>query len=331
MTNSCKKVCKLCLWFSIFLVMLVAFRCAEMKRATTEGEGEIPNMFPHPLHWEDITAHGSWVDKYGIDPCFKCHQNASDVKVDVPTCASCHPLYPHATNWLKDHAEMVKSQGDHICATQCHGSNLNGGVSGVSCLRCHATYPHPDGWADAAMHGNVATGDGKALCKICHGTDFNGGSSNVSCYKCHTLYPHAANWQETHRQYVSTNGDSSCRTECHGTDLSGGLSGVSCASCHSATPHPANWALANQHGVAALGSKKNTCMSCHGADLRGGSATVSCYNVACHGPIYIHATNWQQTHRLYVNSNGDSGCRTECHGTNLGGGLSGIACSDGHE
>ncbi len=79
---------------------------------------------------------------------------------------------------------------------QCHGKNLNGGISGVSCfssvrsgITCHPGGPlagHPAGWAAPAAHGASAKAllagqDGIAHCRQCHGSDLSGGSSGKSC------------------------------------------------------------------------------------------------------------------------------------------------------
>ena len=88
------------------------------------------------------------------------------------------------------------------------------------------------------------------------------------------------------------------------------------------------------HGakVSAVGS--SSCKSCHGNDFSGGESGVSCYT--CHNN-FPHPAEWMvidndMFHGEYIEDNGDStkGC-TNCHGSNLSGGSSGVSCYSCHK
>src|ERR1039458_4229042 len=94
----------------------------------------------------------------------------------------------HPSGWA-----VAGTGGNHFTAYingpsacyQCHGKDLNGGISNVSCftasrsgITCHANGPgHPVGWAAADVHGAAAKAllagqNGMPHCQVCHGSDF---------------------------------------------------------------------------------------------------------------------------------------------------------------
>ncbi len=89
----------------------------------------------------------------------------------------------HASTATLDYIDGGGSSG----CTQCHGSDLSGGISKVSCFGnpagCHHT-PVAN-WATPAVHGATAKkapgSSGFASCQICHGNNFSGGGAKVSC------------------------------------------------------------------------------------------------------------------------------------------------------
>ena len=79
----------------------------------------------------------------------------------------------------------IATGGSSSC-TECHGSDLAGGISRVSCFAntagCHHG-PIPN-WNTAAVHGATAKlapgSSGFASCQICHGN-----KNDVRCKQCH--------------------------------------------------------------------------------------------------------------------------------------------------
>jgi predicted CxxxxCH...CXXCH cytochrome family protein len=94
----------------------------------------------------------------------------------------------------------IANGGSSSC-TECHGSDLAGGISRVSCFGNPAGCHHgPIGdWISTSPpqnHGISAKkapgSSGFASCQICHGSNFSGGGANVSCFTCHGVSaPHA--------------------------------------------------------------------------------------------------------------------------------------------
>lgn len=170
----------------------------------------------------------------------------------------------HVAGWLLD-GHNAAAQADLNGCTDCHGSDLTGGISQVSCLQCHlgsATSVHPVLWGSLAyaLHSGYVGTNGSASCatNICHGTDQQGvTSSGPSCANCHmdgtALLPQTHDWVATttaghivgHKNYFdSTPGTSytTCRNAaCHGATLQGVFaSGPACSTCHgSGNPLPA--------------------------------------------------------------------------------------------
>ena len=317
---------------ALFLMLLLVlgwgwgWGCAERRPRGQEGTGSPgfspgeslppPFMFPHAEGWTSPSSHGVWVVQYGIEPCLKCHKAGTGKEESPPTCQSCHPLYPHEGDWVKKekHGEKVLTEGKAGCATQCHGYDLAGGLSGVSCNACHTIYPHGSGWSAPAAHGEYD----KGICRACHGADLLGGASGVSCKKCHENYPHVSDWLSAHRGIVIEKGKETCATQCHGLDLKGGLSGISCNACHSIYPHSDFWAT--DHGSAAISLGKNVCSNCHGGDFKTVLDGKNCYS--CHAD-YPHPAPavWNtfaghgQTVKTVYGGN-TAACET-CHGADL--------------
>ncbi len=329
-------------WCCFALAILFLASCADLKRFLSEELTEppinpsvvspLPPVFPHPENWKNPDSHGGWVLQGGHTVCLECHQASTPRVEGAPACASCHQIYPHAEGWdsPSQHGKSVMGNGKTTCTTQCHGTDLKGGLSGVSCNRCHAVFPHITDWKDPLFHGASAKGGGKKLCTGCHGDDLLGGESGVSCLQCHAIYPHVVDWKEKERHgaLVLQQGKGGCQTECHGTDLKGGLAAVSCSSCHSIFPHPTDWARPENHGMSAKGDGKSVCKSCHGDDLSGGGSGVSCFQ--CHA-LYPHETNWAvpTSHGETARGSGKTVCKG-CHGDDLRGGASGVSCFQCH-
>ncbi|HLN91540.1 MAG TPA: hypothetical protein VK429_06740, partial [Patescibacteria group bacterium] len=95
----------------------------------------------------------------------------------------------HASTATQDY---LANNGSIGC-TQCHGSDLTGGISGVSCfgnpIGCH--HDPVANWVTPAVHGATAKkapgSSGFASCQICHGKSFSGGGAKVPCFTCHEV------------------------------------------------------------------------------------------------------------------------------------------------
>ncbi len=327
--------------FSIFFfVFFFCLGCAQEKsrQDLPEGPGPDPStgilpLYPHVLGWEDPSSHGAGFSQYGLDACLSCHQADITPSGGPLACKDCHTLFPHPDQWLdrsdpNHHGRYVIAHGSNSCATRCHGSHFDGGLSRVSCNsgNCHAVYPHSTiaNWAGPA-HGLMAVDLGNRNgCKDCHGADLLGGVSGISCKSCHTEFPHPGDWSAVQNisglLHVSLHGQrfmeqkvagfpatpNTC-SSCHGADYEGGNSQKSCISCHPFYPHikyEPNWKvmdlsaipLGGQHGPAFLSGAHNftsDCTQCHprfggGLDVLGLDASVQAPVCNSCHPSYPH-------------------------------------------
>jgi hypothetical protein len=134
---------------------------------------------------------------------------------------------------------------------------------------------------------------------------------------------------------------------CHGEDAHGGTSEVSCYSaCHEGGPggHPSSdvWLDSDAerfHGRSVEETGPVPCQDCHGKGdsstaYRGGWAEVSCYT--CHNGPSGHPGGWlnpqsPEFHGTVVHTvPGAAQTCPNCHGSDLSGGTSGVACSTCH-
>lgn len=216
------------------------------------SEDETINFFPHAVDWKDPNNHGvtalgfftSGADATVGETCQSCH--GSDLKggsVGV-SCYDCHTVFPHPADWVDTgstnfHGLTAIAEGIEItCGTQCHGTDLSGGLSNKSCYSCHPLAPHfsdnpniedyfstdEDVWRDFSVHGAYVQDNNavvQGMCSTnCHGSNYTGGLTGITCYNCHAPYPHSGlsdNWINYHRTYVNQQGDGSCSTDngCH--------------------------------------------------------------------------------------------------------------------
>jgi len=156
----------------------------------------------------------------------------------------------HGATWLPAEHKAAARENIENC-TECHGTDLSGGISGVSCSKCHlggSNSVHPVLWSGltATSHGSYAKASGNTSCAnaACHGTDLGGvAESGPSCSSCHLGGPtsvHPLDWAGSalvtaHGAYVSAaRSFASCATAvCHGTRLEGVAgSGHACSRCH---------------------------------------------------------------------------------------------------
>ena len=153
----------------------------------------------------------------------------------------------HPVGWLPD-GHVAPAKASVETCTTCHGTDLTGGTTHVSCTQCHLGNPqsvHPTQWGNFAyaLHPTYVSQNGTSSCAnvTCHGLNLEGvPGSGPSCTQCHmggVFSKHLVAWDtniELHKDYVASNGSSSCRVSvCHGADLKGVfLSGLSCGTCH---------------------------------------------------------------------------------------------------
>ncbi len=153
----------------------------------------------------------------------------------------------HPPGWLPSGHKPEAKANPQTCA-DCHGNDFAGGTTNIACTQCHLGNPnsiHPAQWGSFAyaLHGNYVKLNGTSTCAnvTCHGANLEGvPGSGPSCTQCHmggVLSKHPVEWNtniELHKDYVASNGSSSCRNAvCHGPDLKGVfLSGPSCGTCH---------------------------------------------------------------------------------------------------
>ena len=222
----------------------------------------------------------------------------------------------HPVTWLFDHrAAFLANPGQ---CTQCHGTDLLGGISKVSCSTplfngqaCHAGGPagHPTGWREPSAHGAAAKSQpgiesGFSNCQSCHGIDFTGGSAGVSCFtastatgSCHGVNaPHSPlPWRATsplptHTTTVNDAAGSNAavcalchlgnRTPPQYQPLPAGTQ-AGCFNgtlCHGVTNHPTGWAEPKLHGAAAK-ANLTYCQQCHSNNPTGGPGSNPRFNV----------------------------------------------------
>jgi hypothetical protein len=233
-----------------FIIVLLALFCA-CSRTYAPSEDVSPSIntdtsvFPHKENWSEPTSHGMTTlslfttgqdSSMGVS-CLPCHEAQS-------FCHECHSDFPHDTSWMNTNSSGFHGLSNTSCTTQCHGEDLNGGLSNTSCTSCHQTYPHDafnknitsyfdtgiTQWSDYRAHGEYVL-DTNAIEKgscatTCHGTTLSGGSSLVACSSCHQTYPHNnfnSNWSLTHQSYVNLAGDQTCSSTggCHTSNNQG--------------------------------------------------------------------------------------------------------------
>jgi len=198
----------------------------------------------------------------------------------------------HLPGWETGHQDSAKSQQE--TCFECHGENLDGGISSVSCTKCHAGGAgsfHPVQWGQFAYarHQAYVAANGTSSCAnaACHGAALTGvaGSGSSCATECHLGGPvagHPAGWTKLqpysiHANYTRINGFAGCSTRaCHGTDSTGVfLSGPSCTLCHMGgitAVHPAfpDWRNTDHKGYIQPGltitqtREKCDSAACHG-------------------------------------------------------------------
>jgi cytochrome c553 len=256
----------------------------------------------------------------------------------------------HVASWMTSHGPTYLT--DQTTCVQCHGNDLQGGISHVSCFSasfggasCHQNgpgHPNPVAWGDPAQHGasaksspNPAAMAGFAVCEICHGANFLGSAYSPACDSCHGgTAPHPVSWITATYTHTNTNpGNAPVCALCH---LNGANSPIAPPSppvpagtapgcfnnslCH-ASIHPVGWSAATSHGAAAKLAPNastvqgfSTCQTCHGSNFTGGTSNTAC--ASCHGGSAApHPTSWlpDSTYKHNTTNSANAGVCALCH------------------
>jgi len=220
--------------------------------------------------------------------------------------------------------DYIANGGSSGC-TQCHGSDLSGGISKVSCFGNPAGCHHNPvaNWATPAGHGATAKkapgNSGFASCQICHGNTFSGGGAQVACEDCHGIpAPHPSPWFGAGSTYNHHDTNTANAPVCYGCHAYTGTvnpnnptiptspaSAGTAPNCYNGTmchntmaPHASGAAWTNAgagfHGTDAK-ADLTYCQDCHGTpgtiNFNGGSASTACST--CHTAAKAHPTDWQ--------------------------------------
>lgn len=243
----------------------------------------------------------------------------------------------HAKDWLPAaHMKAVTMSGPDDCSS-CHGTDLEGGISGISCTSCHLGGPtsvHPADWVPVySTHDPYVEASGTGACAnlYCHGASLTGvANSGPSCMSCHmggVMQIHPAGWLgdacSNHGNYAYTNGTAGCsNAACHGADLGGvSQSGPSCTQCHNPIPN------SNQcnycHGIPPNGTVYPNTAGKHAKHMQlSGVTCATCHIRLCdqHGngiveviidPIYNAKTGIAS---FTTTSSGKTCSEISCHG-----------------
>jgi hypothetical protein len=242
------------------------------------------------------------------------------------------PDVGHTKSWIKDHGPASVS-AEHSCE-QCHGSDLQGGISQVGCslpsmggTACHEGGPgigHSAGWRGA----HSATGQEQAsVCAQCHRNPAVGGApgcfNNTLCHGAKSQHP--GDWRGAHKGTPQGHADQCAQCHRSRSGTAGCFNGTLCHS-GAASPHDGSW----RSSAHKTQSNPNDCAQCH----RSSNGDAGCFNgTLCHGGANDpgggnpHAGDWKSVHKTQSNPNdcvkchrsnvpGDVGCfnGTLCHG-----------------
>ena len=214
------------------------------------------------------------------------------------------------------------AKGGSSSCTECHGSDLAGGISRVSCFGNTAGCHHGPiaGWVAVSPatqnHGVSAKkapgSSGFVSCRICHGSDYLGGGANISCFPCHGVgAPHPRKpWRagagSLYDHVTTDNANASVCYDCH---------------AYTGSPNPRN-----PH-VPPTPAPAGTAPGCFNGTM--------CHNQAGHPAGWAATAPAAQPHGVSAKKDGTGAaqgfpyCQT-CHGANFAGGLVSVSCFTCH-
>jgi predicted CxxxxCH...CXXCH cytochrome family protein len=225
----------------------------------------------------------------------------------------------HPGNWIGQHwAAYEQANGGkktisaNTSCSECHGSDLSGGISKVSCfsasmngMSCHPdrVFGHPADWANPLKSGF-------------HGLSFNsnldstglGNAINTSCAPCHST-DSAADKVAGSPSCLSS--DPKWAISCHSGNPKNG-----CSSCHGLPPSGAVGSAApNRAGAHAAHLALNgvTCSTCH-VSYGPGSQQHATARFTNHSTAYVKLTSLYYAESGTYNFIGGKCSAISCHG-----------------
>ncbi len=257
----------------------------------------------------------------------------------------------HPGDWLPA-AHMNAAKADLSTCKQCHGEDLDGGISRISCTSCHLGGPtsvHPADWVPLLVkHGPYAEANGTAACQNqwCHGPELTGvAGSAPACTSCHPFPfdPTKSTCATCHSLQVGTrrpvlgpNGDfgQNANILSHHVTGTADPTAAQCEVCHDMSEHTsgtvrlrnADTGATIVYSTTAPSSLEPFCLSCHDANgalstaIAGGTQAAPFGDGSTLGtPPYPYATrinsSWNSAYGHGTNGNHIAGTRLTCLGT----------------
>jgi len=191
----------------------------------------------------------------------------------------------HPANWVQVHKNPIIATGSVSACTECHGSDLQGGISQVTCFSTNPTYSVSGYKCHFTSPGNVIPTSitDTAGCVSCHG-GANGPTDST-------------NTQQPNRQFA------------HGAHTA--LSGVTCDACHlgagaGTTIHAKATATGGYNSATVNVDATQFTAETPGATFGYTPASGTCSSISCHGnggnasklpnknpPLTIRTLPWQ--------------------------------------
>lgn len=238
----------------------------------------------------------------------------------LPGCSTANPESPlslvdasgnHPDGWIEAHRQYAEPDGS-LCM-DCHGDNLDGGITRVSCSTatrngqgCHANGPglHSLEWLDKSspdFHA-LAYSPAAGSCNLCHDPAQPSLPPVYNCLDCHfsedgsqripdgSLYSHGDTTSD-HQAFTGT--DTDVCVNCHTVNINF-ANQASCHNCHEFHEKPY---LDHNLAIPTSGDFTSNCSFCHAitgtSPQAGAPVCVSCHTVgspytqtnctSCHG------------------------------------------------